>query len=48
MKRFLRVVGLLVGAVIVLPPLWYVVFPADPPPDLPPAESASTSGPALR
>ncbi len=37
MKRFLLIVGLLVGAVIVLPPLWYVVFPADPPPNLPPA-----------
>ncbi len=37
MMRFLRVVGLLLGAVIVLPPLWYVVFPADPPPELPPA-----------
>ncbi len=36
MKRFLRVVVLLIGAVIVLPPLWYVVFPVDPPPDLPP------------
>lgn len=37
MRRFLLIVGLLVGAVLVLPPLWYVVFPADPPPDLPPA-----------
>ncbi len=36
-KRFLLVIGLLVGALIVLPPLWYVVFPADPPPNLPPA-----------
>jgi pimeloyl-ACP methyl ester carboxylesterase len=37
MKRSLIGVLLLVVAVIALPPLWYVVFPVDPPPDLPAA-----------
>jgi pimeloyl-ACP methyl ester carboxylesterase len=37
MKRFLVIVLVFVAAIVVLPPVWYVVFPADPPPDLPPA-----------
>lgn len=37
MKRALVVLLVLIGALIVLPPLWYAVFPGDPPPELPPA-----------
>jgi pimeloyl-ACP methyl ester carboxylesterase len=36
-KRFFSILVTLIVAVIVLPPLWYLVFPMDPPPDLPPA-----------
>jgi pimeloyl-ACP methyl ester carboxylesterase len=36
-KRALVVLLVLIGALIVLPPLWYAVFPGDPPPELPPA-----------
>jgi non-heme chloroperoxidase len=36
MKRLLQVLLSLVAAVILLPPLWFFVFPADPPPELPP------------
>jgi len=35
-KRFALIFVSLLAALIVLPPLWYWVFPADPPPELPP------------
>jgi pimeloyl-ACP methyl ester carboxylesterase len=37
MKRLLQALLLFVAAVILLPPLWFLAFPADPPPELPPA-----------
>ena len=37
MKKLLSGIVLLVAAVIVLPPLWYRVFPGGPAPELPPA-----------
>ena len=37
MKRLIQVLLLLVVGLVLLPPLWFKVFPADPPPELPPA-----------
>jgi pimeloyl-ACP methyl ester carboxylesterase len=36
MKRFVLILAVLLAALIALPPLWYVIFPAEPPPNLPP------------
>jgi pimeloyl-ACP methyl ester carboxylesterase len=37
MRRLLFAVLILVGAAIALPPLWFAIFPGEPPPELPPA-----------
>jgi non-heme chloroperoxidase len=37
MKRVFLIIAAVLIAAIVLPPIWFAIFPADPPPSLPPA-----------